>query len=171
MLNELSRLLCVIELRKRDENGGTPRTCTPCRFAGGTIPLATGPGALGRLTFHWSSRQESHPQLSRLKRDASADWATGGKEKASPEGIAPSTRRLEAGCSSAELRRREVADSGGLAPHARAAGTIRFQNGPGALVPLGSHGVEWRRPVVPPHNRGVNRDPSGFQPAADASPL
>ena len=77
------------------KNGGTPRTCTPCRFAGGTIPLATGPGALGRLTFR----------------------------VVSPEGVAPSTCRLEAGGSTAELRGQDgftisdLADSGGLAPH------------------------------------------------------
>jgi hypothetical protein len=80
-----SRLLCVIELQKRDdENGGTQRTCTPCRFAGGTIPLAPGPGSLVRFAFHESSRAELHRQLSRLKRDASADWATGGDKSGIP---------------------------------------------------------------------------------------
>ena len=116
----------------------------------------------------------------------------------SPEGIAPSTRRLEAGCSSAELRGpAEMADRGGLAPRSfRAAigfrnragalvrcpvhesggcvrtctscpeGTIRFQDGPGALVPLSSHakrgGGQWSRPTI----AGFSRDPSGFQPVA-----
>ena len=51
-------------------------------FGIGTIPLAPGPGPLVRFALHdvmeRSSRRDSHPQLSRLKRDASADWATGG---------------------------------------------------------------------------------------------
>jgi len=56
-----------------------------------------------------------HLQLSGLKPDASADWATGGnfisfvavKEKVSLEGIAPSTCRLSTGCSAAELQGRD----------------------------------------------------------------
>jgi hypothetical protein len=82
-------------------------------FGNSTIPLAPGPGTLSglRSLFERSSRAELHRQLSRLKRDASADWATGGKV-VSPEGVAPSTRRLEAGCSSAELRRCESGPCG-----------------------------------------------------------
>ncbi len=49
----------------------------PMPLCGGTIPLAPGPGPLVRFAFRVkSSRQGSHPQLSRFKRDASADWAT-----------------------------------------------------------------------------------------------
>ena len=140
-------------------------------LCGGTIPLAPGPGPLVRFAFHVkSSRQGSHPQLSRLKRDASADWATGGcgipgrsctfdppvrsrllsaaelrghEKWRTEEGLHPAAVRLSSAFETVPARlsgtlpvRWRLPEE--LHPMPRR-GTIRFQDGPGALVPLVSH--------------------------------
>mgnify|MGYP000611987975 CR=1 FL=1 len=46
--------------------------------AGGTIPLAPGPGALVRIVFPLDPWQDPHPPLIGLEPAAYADWVTGG---------------------------------------------------------------------------------------------
>ena len=94
-------------------------------LAGGTIPLAPGPGSLVRFAFHWFSRQKLASPVHECRCAGVFEGRFTARCTHSPvlsgmplligpleegswhprKGVAPSTCRLEAGGSSAELRR------------------------------------------------------------------